>query len=312
MKARQLYTQRQKEKNGEVADVLVYEPFPNQFKVQVIYIIRDAIGNEAECARRKLAFSFYKDIVTTLCREYGLFFLNDKYDFTEENYIGELSNFFMKAQDSSRILDIIELTFQKIITISSVRNFQSPGYHSYNDTAAITELNHRFKEHGLGYRFEGAELLRIDSEVLHAEVVKPALALLHAPWLKGADDEFRSAHEHFRHNRYKEAITDCLKAFESTMKAIATKRNWAFDPNSQAKWLIALMIDNKLIDPFWNSHFSGLRVSLESSIPTVRNKQGAHGQGAEIVDVPEHVAAFTLHQTAAALVFLMEAEKALN
>lgn len=60
----------------------------------------------------------------------------------------------------------------------------------------------------------------------------------------------------------------------------------------------------------WQSEFSGLRCVLESGVPTARNKLGGHGQGAQIVTVPGYLAAFVIHQTAAAIVFLVEAHKA--
>ena len=76
---------------------------------------------------------------------------------------------------------------------------------------AISELNFRFKEAGIGYQFESGELLRVDSQYVHSEVVKPVLHLLDKnKKYAGANDEFLSAHEHYRHKRYKECLNDCL------------------------------------------------------------------------------------------------------
>ena len=41
---------------------------------------------------------------------------------------------------------------------------------------AVEELNHRFKEHAIGYQYLEGELVRVDSQFAHAEIVKPALA----------------------------------------------------------------------------------------------------------------------------------------
>jgi hypothetical protein len=76
--------------------------------------------------------------------------------------------------------------------------------------AAIAELNARFQEHGVGYAFEGGEIIRVDSQLLHAEAVKPALILLGAPEHAGAQAEFLTAHEHYRHGREKEALAKAL------------------------------------------------------------------------------------------------------
>ena len=60
--------------------------------------------------------------------------------------------------------------------------------------AAIEELNERFRRAGVGYRFEAGMLMRLDSELLHAEVVRPALAYLHHKGFEGPRAEFLKAH----------------------------------------------------------------------------------------------------------------------
>src|SRR5207245_2713496 len=53
---------------------------------------------------------------------------------------------------------------------------------------AVAELNARFLEHGIGYRYESQEIIRVDSEFLHAEAVKPALVLLRDKDYQGANE----------------------------------------------------------------------------------------------------------------------------
>jgi hypothetical protein len=177
---------------------------------------------------------------------------------------------------------------------------------------AIKELNHRFKEHGIGYQFGNGILFRVDSQLLHAEAVKPALTLLNAKGFEGPAQEFMEAFDHFRHGRNKEASDAALKCFESTMKAICTKRKWTYDSKATAKPLLDILINNGLIPPMLESHFTGLRVAMESGLPTVSNKSSRHGQGPVPVELPEHFAAYALHLLAANVVFLIEAEKALK
>jgi hypothetical protein len=95
---------------------------------------------------------------------------------------------------------------------------------------------------------------------------------------------------------------------ESTLKVICGTRRW---PDAgQAKDLLDTVFTQGLIDPIWKSEFAGLRSVLESGVPTARNKLGARGQGAALVTVPGYLAAFVLHQTVAAIVFFVEADKA--
>jgi hypothetical protein len=156
------------------------------------------------------------------------------------------------------------------------------------------------------------EIIRIDSEFIHTEVIKPALALLQAKQFSGAQAEFLKAHEHYRHGRQKEALTESCKALESTLKAICDKRKWAYDKQKDtSQKLIQICFDNGLIPQFWQQEFSALRSTLESGAPTGRNKLGAHGQGASVTQVPSYLTAYVLHMAAAAIVFLVEAEKAM-
>ncbi len=178
-----------------------------------------------------------------------------------------------------------------------------------NPDDAINELNGRFREAGIGYQFESGEIIRIDSQYVHAEIVKPVLALLgKEKQYSGANFEFLKAHEHYRHKRYKECLVECLKSFESLMKAICDKYKWSYNQNDSAKKLINICLSNNLVPAYLQNQFSSLGTLLESGVPTIRNKEGRHGQGISVTHVPEHLASYTLHLTATNLLFLVNSE----
>lgn len=171
---------------------------------------------------------------------------------------------------------------------------------------AIADLNHRFRENGCGYQYDGGRILRVDSQLLHSEVVKPALALVVAKGFEGPNKEFLVAHEHLRHARYEAAVTEACKAFESTMKAICDARRWKYDASkATASTLIKILIDNELVPNYSGEHLRAVEKSL-IGLATVRNKNSGHGGGAKPRDLPEHVAAYALHLAAANIVFLIE------
>ena len=165
-----------------------------------------------------------------------------------------------------RVLSVIELSFRVID--KETRRSSYVGRYNASELAdkAIDELNYRFKEYGLGYQFINGQIVRIDSELIHAEIVKPALVLLHSKEFVGAEQEFLQAHEHYRHSNNKEALNECLKAFESTMKIICEKRQCAYDPRASCRDLIKLCFEKELIPTFWQSHFNSL--NLEDSSVT--------------------------------------------
>ena len=103
----------------------------------------------------------------------------------------------------------------------------------------------------------------------------------------------------------------CLKALESTLKVICHRRGWQFDGEKHtAKALIEIVFKDGLIRDYLQSEFVALRSVLESGVPTIRNRAGGRGAGVKRREVPGYLASYTLHLTAAAILFLAEAEAA--
>ena len=313
MPVHNIFSKRQKKIRGELPDVYLYDRIPNRLRIQIIRIIRNAfhtryVGSQEE--------RYYEKIYDILCHEYGIFQLYTDSpskpvpDFyrtlkpgdtlrTKEDKGGDIFKYFLHDQPVENVLDVIELMFRYM-----------PAYLANQSDAndAVQELNARFKEHGVGYCFANGEIIRIDSQYLHSEAVKPALDLLGQKRYAGAQAEFMQAHKHYRDGNGKEAINECLKALESTMKSICKKRGWRYDEKAGANKLIGICFDNGLVPAYWRSHFDALRSTLESGVPTARNRLSGHGQGETPTAVPAHIAGYVLHMTAAAIVFLAEAE----
>lgn len=294
-----LFSLKQAKLRGEFPEVYVYDNIPAELRSQIIYILDDVfrilinVLNKRGTAGRN---DVHQPIVDVLRREYGVFVLATK-EYQKLSYWEELQEFILNESNHERVLDAVEITFRYI----------SVG-HKLNIDEAITELNHRFQNHGVGYRYEAeaGEIIRVDSTLLHQEAVKPALVVLSAERFAGANEEFLKAHEHYRQGRYKEALNSALCSFESVMKVICTSKGWKYTGQDRATRLIDICFKNKLIPDFWQSHFSGLRSLLESGVPTGRNNMGAHGQGADPLEVPRHIAGFIMHMTASAILFLAE------
>jgi hypothetical protein len=306
-----LFSKRQKVLRKEVPDVYEYGRIPTPLRVQIAHILRDLFGHPVNYDINGCREAFGK-IEQLLCREYGHFTLSTKPDHFTATPDVRVIDFLLNEQDHERVLDVVEISFRLLeVLLRSSFDWQRRVPQEKFDRA-IAELNARFREHGIGYQFESGEIIRVDSQLIHAEVVKPALALLTAPEYAGANAEFLKAFENYRKGDTKGCLNECLKAFESTMKAICTKRNWAFKPTDAAKELIDVCLKNNLIPPLIQSHIGGVRAALESGIPTIRNRLSGHGQGAQVVNVPLHYASYMLHLTATTIQFLVESEKALN
>lgn len=311
----ELFSKRQKAIRGENPDVYTYNDLPNALRVQIVHIWSDALGTDVNYYDRHgcgpHVQAAYKLIVDILCREYGLFQMPTAEKSQNRMYLNELAKYLLQVDDVEKQLDIVELSFKYIDTFTREDNYLGKRNASDRADSAINELNVRFKEHGIGFQFVEGEVIRVDSELFHSEAVKPALRLLNEKNYHGAQQEYLSAYEHYRHGKYKEALNDCLKSFESTMKAICDKRKWTYQPNATAKVLIQVCFENHLVPEFWQHQFNSLRSLLESSIPTGRNKLSGHGQGTTPTVVPDYLVAYMLHMTASTLVFLTTAENKL-
>ena len=299
-----IYSKRLRRMNGDVPEVYVYDDLPKPLRVQIVQIWTECLGKPATPSgiRSQQIDECYAKIVIILRREYGVNKLPlGTYQY--RTFYDELRIFFDETTEVDKALDVVELVCQSIDKITYPSHLLSP----------IDELNQRFKERGVGYGFESGQIIRIDEELIHEEVVKPALRILNQPQFAGAQEEFLKAHEQYRKGDTKDSLSNCLKAFESVMKAICDMRGWQYDKDrSTAKALIKICFDNELIPQIWESHYSTLRSLLESGVPTGRNKLGSHGQGTAPTSVPNYLAAYMLHMTATTIVFLAEAEKELQ
>ncbi len=298
-----LFSKRQRLACESPPDVFKYDELPQPLRVQIIHILDDVLGTENY--RGSPTQQGYKFVRDTLCREYGLFGLNE----AQRGVLVEVQDFILGERNVERVLDTVELCFRLVDRLVRKDNF---GFGSMSPDDAIEELNTRFAEQAVGYAFEQGVIVRVDSRLLHAKAIKPALHFLSEPHLAGANEEFLKSHEHYRAGRNKECVAECLKAFESTMKAICTKKGWTYGANDTAKSLIDVLFRHKLIPDYLQSEFASLRTVLESGVPTLRNRTSGHGQGAVPIELPAYLASYVLHLTASTILFLCEADKNLK
>lgn len=182
--------------------------------------------------------------------------------------------------DDARALDYIEFCFRTSV------------YTGGQD--AVEQINAVFREEGIGYEltaYNGPQMaygevrlalppeedlprvIRRDHQLLHQEVIEPALQLLRNPALGVANDEMLRAHAALRAGEHEDAITLCGSAFESVLKTICDLKKWPYDPDRDTcSKLVAICKDHGLFPSFYAPIFE--------ATGTIRNKLGdAHGRG---------------------------------
>lgn len=297
-----LFSKRQKRLRGEISDIYSYDSIPQGLKVQIIHVIKDAIGVDRDGEYARYAYKFIHE---TLCREYGVFKLGQGFRESDQE---QIFNFLLQTATTEQIIDIVEISF-KYIDRTIKEQYQQYTYKTevkIKPDDAITELNERFKENAIGYSFDGNEIIRVDSTYIHSEITKPTISLLYNKIFQGASEEYLKAHEHYRHGRNKECLTECLKAFESTMKVICKEKGWTFNPTDTSKKLIQICFQNGLVPTFTQNQFTSLQNLLESGISTIRNKLGGHGQGQTPQKVDDEMTRYGLNLTSTNIIFLVE------
>lgn len=314
MPIHELYSTRKRSLQKNDGDVYQYDTISTKLTNQVMIMIKEIFDYyqlDGYSSSHDNEYDLLRDI---LCREYGESTLS-------HNGVArdQLLRWFKAGATTDEKLDFIELAFkfmELVIKPESCKYRDHVGNRLPEEkiNELIEELNYRFKADSTGYQYVNKMIIRMDSELIHADVVKPVIKLLNeTDDYEGALEEFMSAHEHFRHGKYKECLVDCGKSFESTMKVIHVKREWLFDPKrATAKDLITGCLKNGLIPTYLQTQFSSLNNMLESGIGTIRNKEAAHGQGGEVKSVEEHMGGYMLHMTATTILFLINCEKALT
>lgn len=109
--------------------------------------------------------------------------------------------------------------------------------------AAIIKINARFKEESIGYAYEKnlPGMIKLDSQYLHKEAVKPVLTLLSEPLFHHVHQDFREAYKANMEHRPKDVMTACLRAFDSMIKAICSDMGWIYHEKDTAKRLLHVL-----------------------------------------------------------------------
>jgi hypothetical protein len=276
---------------------------PTAFREQAFNIIAAAFGVSIEAQvfsnrRHRVEHPVWRELRATVRHELGLESLSDCHE-------------FLREAPARHALVLIAEAFGWIDGRYRGREFYAHFQNCMDPDAAIEDLNRRFAQHGLPFRWTDGRLQRIDSAYLNAQVTEPAVHLLRTAGFEGAEAEFVAAHRSYLGDDHKAAIEHATKAIESTLKAIFDRRSWIYGPKDGASTLIGLAMNYGLVPEYLREHFTGISKVLIGA-PTIRNRERGvgHGQGATIATVPTHITAYALHSAAAAIVFLIQSHQA--
>lgn len=293
-----IYSRREDRLGLSSPDCYQYTSISPETRVQIILLWRRCIGGGS---RNDISGTTFYGICSLLREKYGVFHLGSRSQMT--GGFEELSDFFIHERNIERCLDVIEL-----ILNASRSGRKDPG--TISAEKAAETVNQRLREGEIGYQFENGVIVKVDSQIIHREIIQPTLLFLSDGEFAGANTEFLESHRKYRAADYEGCIVESLKAFESTLKIICASRGWT-PRSSVASGLIESVFTNGLIPPYLQSQFQALRSVLESGIPTIRNRDAGHGRGNDPRSIPEYLASFVINQTASTILFLIKAHRSM-
>ncbi|OEC41374.1 MULTISPECIES: STM4504/CBY_0614 family protein [unclassified Aeromonas] len=313
MAIHETYSKRQKRLRGEFNDVYQYDVIPQKLKFQILKIYEALFS-----VRDRVMNPIYRDVKYIIEVENGGLLPHDEFairQYSKKNYETQvIFSYVENYSDMEGFLSVLHLVMVR------VDQYSKRDLLNVEVGTLIDEINTRFRESAVGYQIdkESLEIIKIESEFIQSEVMVPILTALNSePLYAGSLHEFMTAHDHYRHGRYREAISSCGNSFESMMKAIHEKRGWSYEKDkATASPLIESCSANGLF-PAWQISqpkeiLNILKSILITGVPRIRNKMGSHGQGPEVIDIPEHFVSYMIHLTATNLLFLANAEKNLQ
>ena len=276
-------------------DVFQTDYIPDTLRNQVLWIWKESLWflNTEYHSLDRLGNPVLAEIHHIICREQGLPYLCDKHISQEADLVRAL----LRHENNDIVLDIIELSFGCLGTLDDHRITRKR-------KQCIDELNHRFKEAGVGYQFDmdANKLISVDNLVTHQVIIRPTLQLLAGPDYKTANQEYLDAFDDFKKSDYDDCLAKCGSCFESVMKIVCDKKGWPHSQNDTASTLLNTIISKTGMPPF----FEGPLIV----IATMRNKlSSAHGSGTQPQQVPEHFARYALNATASAILLIVEATR---
>lgn len=294
------------ERNAPPCRELIYEKIDAGCRLQIKFIVEDFFKeNHIKAFCDEHLWPHIQDGLKRLHKTNSLY--REHLHKTFGGYIdpsAEVLGYLETEDEFIKTMDTIEVIFRMIAKIENLIN--GSGYPFFvKPEQAIDNLNDCFKKSCIGDKFAGNMLIRIDNELLYANITQNAMIFLANPEYHNINDEYLQSHKHYRNGDFEDCIVNCNKAFESTLKVICNKRGYSYKQNARVADLMAILVSNNFFPSLLLQQITGVRKTLEEGISVIRNNQGGHGKGAAAIVVDENLTSYTLNLNGSAIKFLL-------
>jgi hypothetical protein len=271
------HAERQRRQNRGQPEVYVYDKAPAQLRHQISVALLEGIGTynltdpyyAGDVADNMIAYDCWKEI-DRACRKEVFPYL--KYVDDNDNPMNRVSAAINDIIEIDEWISVVEICCKIMSMLIDKERIHADRTTSDAAEGALAEINRRFEQHKVGYQFENGWIIRKDSELVYAEIIKPALVLLTAPEFVKANQDFMTAHAHYRAGTFKDAVTAANRAFESMLKAICDLEHWTYGSGDTAVLLVSVVNTNGLFTHDFGASLTAC-VANAKSWPSYRSKQ---------------------------------------
>ncbi len=294
-----VFSRRVREAARPEHEIYVFDNIPENVRWRLFYAFCDTFRDHYDSDQKQAGFATAAHGI--LLRDYGRPDLAGKWKPDED-----LCQ-FMFAANTEKYIDVIE-TLNMLLLAQVDTLVTQEHWDGWRDRA-----NQVFDEERIGYQIQGPNVVRVDSQYAHREMVKPALGLLSEHGFEAALREFTDAHEAYRHGDFAKAISRAEQAVESTMKCALARLGKPLPKLETAGPLTDACLECGLIPEWSEAAPKQLADLLKAGLPNVRNKLPVtHGAGDIKTNIDRSSALLALHLSASYIVFLGERLKELK
>ncbi|OJX68453.1 AbiJ-NTD4 domain-containing protein [Magnetospirillum sp. 64-120] len=174
---------------------------------------------------------------------------------------------FLRKADGPYVLDALELMY---------RMAEAPQNEEFRQ-----RLNQIMELHGCQWRLSDGEFFKLDADFVGERIAASAHEALAANQFAGAADEYAKARREQASGDIKDAIFQAGKSFESVLKVLTGLEHVNADKLTQE------FLSQGYLEDLPESVRQGFVSQVLKALPFLRNKLGGHGQGAEVLEVPQ-------------------------
>jgi len=256
------------EERQQRGDPIEFEEIPNMTRAKMAHWVADDIlhHDETRCA----------NVLRRLRRSMGALPGTAK---TNLQWVREI----IRSADAIHVWSLVELAVNDAFDVAWKADYDSER-HVRNVAERLREFNVFLGDEFIGYQVvrnngQAPPLIvhRIDSELLHAQIVDRTFEITGAPEFVAANEHYSQAWKHYSKGDYPDAITNAAKAMESALKVVLTKMDSTIrTDNLSTSDLIRELFKRDFLPETMKPVVKQLRTLYEQAAPPLRN-DSAHG-----------------------------------